>query len=107
MPYMSYLNLLDNFNFGFTLSATYLLSFIGILVIAFLISLIGHRIRFGRRRKTIKISKRIGSALDSFGGKRLSAIGIFVLFAHLFLWLTQLFLTNNIKANKVVRPDSK
>ena len=39
---------------------------------------------------------------DSFGVKRLSAIGVFVLFIRLFLWVTQLFLTNNIKTNKVV-----
>ena len=98
---VSFFNLLNNFNVGFSLSAIFLLSLIGILSCSFLINEIIRRIRFERRR-TVKICKRIASAVSSFGVKRLSAIGIFVLFVHLFLWLSQLFLINNIKTNKVV-----
>ena len=99
---LSYLNLLDNFNLGLTLMTVYLFSFFGILALSFLFDELARRIRYERRR-TIQFSKRIVSAVSSFGVKRLSAIGLFVLFVHLFIWITQLFITNNIKTNKVVR----
>ena len=98
---VSFFNLLNNFNVGFTLSAIFLLSLVGIFSCSFLINEITKRIRFERRR-TVKICKRIATATSSFRVKRLSAIGIFVLFVHLFLWVSQLFLINNIKTNKVV-----
>ena len=92
-------NLLNNFNFGLNVSAAYLISFIFILVISCLINLSSLRIRFGRRG-TGKISKEIVLALRSFRvNNRLSATGIFILSTHLFLWMTQLFLTNNIKVD--------
>ena len=99
----SFFNLLDNFNIGITLSAVYLLSFFGILVFSFLIKELGLRIR---QRRPVELSKRITLAMSSFKMKQLSAIGLFVLFVHLFLWQTELFLTNNIKTNKVVRLQS-
>ena len=99
---VSFFNLLDNFNFGLNLSVIYLLSLIAILVISFFINLTSHRIRFGRRR-TGKISKEIVSTLGSFRRNRLpAAMDIFILFVNLFFWLSQLFLTNNVKTNKVV-----
>ena len=99
-----FFNLLDNFKVGFTLAAIFLLSFLGILALSFLINELTHRIRFEETvvRRRPKLFKRIVSALKSFGVNRLSAIGIFVLFVHQFIWVTQLFLTNNIKTNKVV-----
>ena len=100
---VSFFNLLDNLNLGVTLSALYLLSFFGLLAFSFLINELTRRIRIERGRRTIQISKRIALALSKFRNKTLTAIGIFVLCAQLFLWLTQLFLTNNIKTNKVVR----
>lgn len=99
----SFLNLLDNFNFGLTLSATYMLSFCAVLVICFLIHQISHRLQFGKRGRTGKAVQKTVAALGSFRGNRLSTIGVFVLCTHVFLWLTQLFLTNNIKTNKVVK----
>lgn len=99
---LAYFNLLNNLDVGFTLSAAYLLSFFGILTLAFLIGELIYRVRFAERRP-VKISKRIALALRRFQNKKLSAVGIFVFFVYLFLWLTQLFLTNNIKTNKVVR----
>ena len=101
---VSFFNLLGNFKVGFTLAATYFLSFLGILALSFLINELTHRIRFEETvvRRRPKLFKRIVSALKSFGVNRLSAIGIFVLFVHQFIWVTQLFLTNNIKTNKVV-----
>ena len=101
---ISFFNLLDNFNVGFTLTATFLLSFLGILTFSFLINELTHRVHFGETvlRSRAKLSKRIASALNSFGVNRLSAIGIFVLFVHQFIWIGQLFLINNIKTNKVV-----
>ena len=100
-----YFNLLNNFNVGFTLAATYLLSFLGILALLFFVHELAYKIRLGERTK-IKLSKRIALTLNKFQKRTLSAIGVFVLFTHLFLWLTQLFLTNNIKTNKVVSSNS-
>ena len=99
---MSYFDLLDNFNVGLTLLSTYIFSFFAILSLAFLINKLTHRIR-----GTANSPKRIALALNSFELKRLSAMGLFVLFVHRFLWLTQLFLTNNIKTNKVVSFERK
>ena len=98
---VSFYNLLDNFNVGFTLTATYLFSIFTILVLALLLNELTHWIQTGAIR-TNKISKRIASVVGSFRTKQLSALGLFLLFVHLFLWIIQLFLTNNIKTNKVV-----
>ena len=101
---VTFFNLLNNFNVGFTLVATFFLSFLGILAFSFFFNELTHRVRFGETvvRRRPKLFKRIASAWNSLGVKRLSAIGIFVLFVHQFIWVTQLFLTNNIKTNKVV-----
>lgn len=96
-------DLLHNFNIGFALISAYLFSFVGILVIALLINRINHRIQFGRQEGTDKIRKKIISVWVAFQeNNQHSAVGLFVLFIHLFLWLTQIFLINNIKTNKVV-----
>lgn len=97
-----FFNLLNNFNIGLTLTLVYMLSTFGMIVFAFLFNEFVLRVRSERRRK-IRISKRIALAVRSFAVKRLSAIGLFVLFVHLFFWFTQLFLSSNIKTNKVVR----
>ena len=98
----SFFNLLHNFNLGISLSAIFLGAFFTILLLSFFIGQFAHRIRFGVSKK-IQASKWISSALSNFKVKHLCAVGVFVLFIHLFLWLNQLFLTNNIKTNKVVR----
>ena len=98
---VSYFNLLDNFRLGFSLSIAFLFSFFTILAFSFLINQLSRRIRF-ESRKTDKLSKRIDSTVSSFGAKRLTAIGVFVLFVQLFVWLTELFIINCIKTNKVV-----
>ena len=96
---VSFFNLLDNFKIRIDLALVYLLSIFGILATSFLINELTHRIyRKGTAvRRTSKFSRRIVSALSSFGKKRLSAIGLFFVSVHLFIWITQLFLTNNIK----------
>lgn len=97
----AYFDLLENFNVGLALIAIYLLSFCGILAFALLINELNHRVQFGTKSR-MNILKQITSAMDKFQNKRLTAISLFLLFVHLFLWLTQLFLTNSIKTNKVV-----
>ena len=99
---IGYFNLLNNFKIGISLFVCYIFVCFAILSTAFFIKELSYRIRFERRRFA-KISKRIVSAVSSFGVKRLSAISLFALFVHLFLWFSELFLTNNIKTNKVVR----
>lgn len=92
---ISIFNLLDNFRIGFTLATTFFVSFLGIVTSSFLINKATHQIR--RRRKRAGVFKGIVRALSSFGTKKLSAIGLFVMFVHLFIWIVELFLTNNIK----------
>ena len=98
-----FFNLLDNFKLGIRLTAVYLFSFVAILAISFLINELSRRIRFERTavrralRRIPKFWERIVSTVKSFGTTRLSAVGLFFLFVNLFIWVTQLFLTNNIK----------
>ena len=104
----AFFNLLNNFDIGLTLSATFLLSIVGILSLAILINELTHRIRFERsfrseNRRTANARKGIALAVSIFNVKRCSAIGIFFLFVQLFFWMTELFLGNNIKTNQVVR----
>ena len=96
----TYFNLLDNFKIGIDLVTIYLLTFLVILTIAFFINGITSRIRLGWRRtemRRVRMRKGIASALSSFGESRLSAMGLFALFVQMFLWFSELFLTNNIK----------
>lgn len=99
---VSIFNLLSNFNVGIGLFAVYGLSFLAILAFAFLLDELTRRRRFGGRG-TVRLSQRIASVARSFEMKRFSTIGVFVLFVHLFLFITEHFLTNNIQTNKVVR----
>ena len=99
---LSYFDLLDNLKVGFKLTATYLVVFLVTLALSHLLNELTYRIRFGCGRST-RIQERILGAFKSLGVPRLTAVGLFVLFFQLFLWFSQLFLTNNIKTNKVVR----
>ena len=108
----SYSNLLNNLNVGLALSATFLLSILGIFAAVVLINELTDRIHrieqingvqgIRRSREKAKSSKRIGAVVSSFGVKRLSAIGILMLFVQLFLWLVTLFVSNNIQTNIIV-----
>ena len=95
---VSIFNLLDNFKFGIELSVIFLLSFVGVFSFSFLLNELTRRIRFGPKR-AIHIWKRIRLAANKFRVSRfaLSAIGIYFLFVHEFIWIAQLFLTNNVK----------
>lgn len=97
----TYFNLLNNFSFGLTLSAFYLVSFLIILSFSLLIHELICRVRLGQR-KTLGISKRIILVVNSFRVKKCSTIGIFVLFVQIFIWVTKLLVSNSIKTNKVV-----
>ena len=100
---ISFFNLLNNFTVKVTLAATFFFLFLVILAISVLINEISHRIRFEESvvkkasRRASKLSNRIASAVSSFRSTRLSAIAVFALSVNLFIWITQLLLTNNIK----------
>ena len=98
---VSYFDLLSNFNVGLALLLTYLASFLAILNLFFLINELTNRIRFEGKGR-VRFFKRALLFLNGLRNKRVSAIAVFFLSVRLFLWLTQLFLTNNIKTNKVV-----
>lgn len=89
-------NLLDNFNIGYTLTIVALFLALGVLALSFLFNEITDLVRF-RERRAKRIHKKIVRAVRSFGLTELSAIGVFVLFTNQFLWMIELFLTNNIK----------
>ena len=107
---VKYFDLMDNFKLGFTLFASYLAVVLAAVLACFWLNELKHKIEFGVwrrarvRTRRVGIRKRIAWALSKFGMNRLSTVGIFVLFFHLFVWFTTLFLINNIKTNKVVRP---
>lgn len=99
---VKFFNLLSNFKFGPNLLLSYLASFLAILVLVVLIDELTYRVQCADSR-TIPIRKRIALSVKSFGdSKKLSAIAIFALFVNQFIWITQVFLTNNVKTNKVV-----
>lgn len=83
---------------------------LALLIISF-ICLIIHRltceIKFENLNNYSSLSKNVQLIFISFEVKKFSTITIFILFVHLFFWFTQLFLTNNIKTNKVVIDTSK
>lgn len=97
---VSYFDLIENFNIGFQNYIFYflciLVTSVFYLVFSFLVAKIN-----GPYAETnegdFKISKIL--AIFSTSEVRLSAIGVFLLFFHLFIWFAQLFLTNNIKTN--------
>ena len=107
----SFFNLLDNFKLGVDLISVYFCSFVGILAFSILLNVLTRLIRsegvrdfrFSRSKIRVEIWEKVDRGLSNFGVSRLSAIGIFALFFSLFIWLTTLFITNNIKTNKVVR----
>ena len=96
---VSFFNLLNNFNLSLTLWTTFFFSFLGVLVVSFLLNKLAHRIHFETTtaRRAPKLSKQFASTVRSFGLKKVSAISIFVLFVYEFIWVTQIFLINNIK----------
>ena len=95
---LRFFDLLDNFDVGLTLLLVYLLAFIGVLTLSVILGGLSERIRSGRRKR-LEFSKRIALAVRNFHVTELSAIAIFILFVNLFLWISELFLTNNIKVS--------
>ena len=93
---LAFFNLLENFKIGLALTVVYLCSLLVILVLSFFLHELAYKIQNGAGREK-EIFKRLTSAVSSFNENRLSAIGLFFVFVHLFIWFTQLFLTNNIK----------
>ena len=71
---------------------------------AFLVGLCIRRMaywtRFGDSRKPKLFNGYFADR--KFGVKKFPALAVFALFVGQFLWLTELFLTNNIKTQKVV-----
>lgn len=97
---LDYFDLTANFQFGLPILASYFLSFLGIILTCLFIIKMKNKLASNpiTNREILTIFQK-----DFFTKKySLSAMGIFILFFHLFFWYTQLFMTNNIKTNKVV-----
>ena len=117
---ISLADLSKNFYFPIPVLTAYFVSFLVLIVASFLVTKFSFKIRFeANERKsaaeenparTNRIPKRTWRRfLAHFLAKqeRLTSIGVFVLFVQLFLWLSGLFLVNNIKTNQVVRRISR
>ena len=91
---------MDNFKVALSLLSIYLAALLAILLIGVCIRRLAYWVRFGA---PIKPKLFRGYFKDQkLGFMKFPALAIFVLFVGQFLWLTELFLTNNIKTNKVV-----
>src|SRR5699024_3769155 len=80
---------------------TYLATLLAALLVGVCLRQLAHRVKFRASRRPELFRGLI------FGNHRLvflklPALAIYTLFVGQFLWLTELFLTNNIKTNKVV-----
>ena len=97
---VSFFDLMDNFKLGISLLSIFLAVLLAVLLIGVCIRRLAYWVWFGASRKP-KLFR--GYFTDQkLGFIKFPALAIFVLFVHQFVWLTQLFLTNNIKTNKVV-----
>lgn len=97
---VNYYDLALNFNFGYSILLSYLFILFMVTLFCLLISRLTIKIDGRFRRKSL-ISKCVILFEHLFGTSFLP-INIMLLFLSLFFWFTQLFLTNNIKTNKVV-----
>ena len=99
---VSFFDLIENFMIGVQLTAIYLTASLSVLLLCLLINEITNG--FASSRQFVvprRIGQKIDLAVKSLEIRKLSTIGVFALFVHLFFWLTRLFLQNNIKTNKV------
>lgn len=97
---MSFFDLMNNFKVALSLLSIYLAALLAVLLIGVCIRRLAYWVRFGA---SIKPKLFRGYFKDQkLGFMKFPALAIFVLFVGQFLWLTELFLTNNIKTNKVV-----
>lgn len=105
----SFFDLMDNFKVDISLLSIFLGSLLATLLIGFCIRRLAYRVRFGasRRPKLIRGLQVHRFAYRKLGFMKielpnLPALAILALFFGEFIWLTELFLINNIKTNKVV-----
>lgn len=93
----AFFDLMNNFKVGISLLFIYLGALLALLLIGICIRRLAYWTRFGTSRKP-NLSR--GYFADrKLGFKRFPALAIFILFVGVFLWLTQLFLINNIKVD--------
>ena len=97
---VSFFDLMDNFKVATSLLSIYLAALLAVLLIGVCIRRLAYWVRFGASRMPKLF--RGNFKYRKLGFIKFPALAIFVLFVGQFLWLTQLFLTNNIKTNKVV-----
>ena len=93
---VSFFDLMKNFKLDVSLLSIYLVALLAALLIGVCIRRMAYRIKFGASRMPKLFRGYFADKKFAFR-KKLPALAIFVLFVHQFLWLTQLFLTNNIK----------
>lgn len=103
---ISLADLSNNFYLPIPVLAAYFISFLALVASCFLVTKVSFRIRSEaseRIPKATRINQTAKRDWRPFLGhflarqKRLTSIGVFVLCAQLFIWFSELFLTNNIK----------
>lgn len=98
---VSFFDLIENFMIGLQLTAIYLAASLSVLFLCLIINEITAGFISSRKfQLPKKFTNKIDLAVKSLEIRKLSTIGVFALFVHLFFWLTRLFLINNIKTNK-------
>ena len=98
---VSYFDLIHNFKLPISLLAIYLAAFLVIIFIGFAFHEITQKIKCKAFKKKRLIKKLATILRLFFSGNKFFTIGVFFVFVLLFIWFSQLFLTNNIKTNKV------
>lgn len=91
---------MDNFKLDIWLIFTYLATMLATLLIGVCIRRLAYRVRLRASRRPKLFRGYFADRKLAFA--KLPALALFILFVGEFLWITQLFLTNNIKTNKVV-----
>ena len=92
---VSFFDLMENFKLGPSVLCTYLAGLLAAFLVGVCIRRLAYLVSFGASRKP-KLFK--GYLVDRNSGiTKLPALAIFALFMGQFFWLTELFLTNNIK----------
>lgn len=97
----AFFDLMDNFNVGVLLISIYLAALLAALLAGLCIRRLAYQVRFGTSRKP-KLFRYFADRKLGFKKTHLPALSVFALCVGEFFWLTQIFLTNTIKTNKVV-----
>lgn len=97
---VSFNDLMRNFAFGYKIILSYLVTLVVLTAVFLVLSKVTFKIRFRNKRNIIS-NFFVLMALFVKNQRRFVYIRCFCLFLTIFFWFSLLFVTNNIKTNKV------